>query len=200
MPSHSFGFKRIKLFIIACNKDDLPQPTSPTIATNSPGLISKLIFFKVISKSIPLGIGTWILHPSISISWPSSLPGLSLFAVIKSLLPEGSCILTVVRLLSLSELVIISCSLSIKFSSLFALSSLTSSILGFSFFSLPFFPGKSHLDFFFCFTPQEKFPFSIFIAYSPFSSYSPRFIKLLSISGCFKKSSILFKETVVSKV
>ena len=36
---------------------------------------------------------------------------------------------------------------------------------------LPFFPGTNHLDcFFFCFTPHEKLPPLILIAYSPFSS------------------------------
>ena len=81
----------------------------------------------------------------------------------------------------------------------FLLLDLGSSIIFISFFISLL--RTSHLDFFFfCFTPQEKLPPFIFIAYSPFSLYGPLLIKLDSISGCFKKSSILFNETVVSNV
>ena len=48
----------LSLWLDGQKYEDLPQPTSPTIATNSPGFISKLIFFKVISKSIPFGTAT----------------------------------------------------------------------------------------------------------------------------------------------
>jgi hypothetical protein len=42
---------------MACNKEDLPHPTSPIIPKTSPGFTVKFIFFKVTSYCIPLGTG-----------------------------------------------------------------------------------------------------------------------------------------------
>ena len=118
--------------------------------------------------------------PSFSSMISSNLESRSLFGI------KFSSKFSILSSIFLSEVFISGSSIFSSFISLLSFSSFS------SFTSLFFFFFSS------CFTPQEKFPFFILIAYSIFLSFFSLCIFSSKISGCLIYSSILFKDTADS--
>ena len=166
IPSQSFGFNNIRQFNIACNKEDFPLPTSPIIPNISPGLISILIFFKVTSNFTFLGKSICILHPSFIYSSPLFIKLLPLSSFSPVWITSFFVLLPLLGTKSLSNSDI----LFFVFLWLSLLITLFSSLLFFFFSSSSSFSSSFFFFFSSCFTPHEKFPPWILMAYSPFGS------------------------------